>query len=338
MAVTIKDVAREAGVSIATVSKVLNGSTRISLATRERVNEVMKRLNFYPNRLARSFVQQSSFTIGLCMEITRTSAFTNPYLYEIMGGIEEVAHENGYLLTVCNIRNMKAIKSSFERMIIEKRADGFILHASAVSRSLIEHLTELRFPFVVIGRPEYPGVCWVDANNELAGRTATAHLLERGFTRPAFIGGPEKDNISESRAQGYRGALLERGLPADERYVRRGEVSREAARRFTEELLSLDPPPDSLLCVSNFAASGAYDAVRARGLSIPRDIAVVGFDNYPLAPYMEPPLTVVDIDLFALGVHAAKALMYAIRNPDTQVQYRMLTPELVPRASTAQSK
>lgn len=335
MVVTIKDVAKKAGVSISTVSKVINNAPTISDITKVRVKQIMEELNYYPNSIARSFVSQNSYNIGILMELKRSYAFLNPYLYEILGGIEEVAQQNGYFLTLSNINSVMYNRNALDKIVMGKRFDGLIIHVAALTKSMIQRLEELEFPFIVIGQPAFEcGVCWIDINNKLAGEIVTNHLIDEGYKRIAFIGGIQKDRISANRQNGYKNALLNKGVKIEKYYIKEGGTTLEEGFRLMNELLDLPNPPDSVVCTNNFIAFGGIKAIQSRGLKIPGDIAVVGFDNYPLSQLTDPQLTVVDIDVFELGVQAANALMNKLKNPNLQVQYSMLSPTLIVRESS----
>lgn len=339
MRVTIRDVAKKAQVSISTVSKVINDSPTIPSSTKKRIRQIMKELNYYPNRIARSFAQQSSYTIGILMELKRSYAFIDPYLYEILGGIEEVAQQNGYLLTLSNSDSIVNSGNALDKLIMEKRVDGLIIHVASITKNVIQKLEEHDFPYIVIGQPEYDtNVCWIDINNKLAGEIATTHLIEEGYSHIAFIGGKSKDAISAKRQSGYKTVLQNHSIKVNKDYVKEGDADTEGGYRMMNELLDLPTPPDSVVCVSNFVAFGAIKAIQERGLKIPKDIALIGFDNYPLSQYTDPPLSVVDIDVFELGVHAANALMNKLKNPTLQVQYNMLSPNLIVRESSKKTK
>jgi DNA-binding LacI/PurR family transcriptional regulator len=336
MAINIRDVAREAGVSISTVSKVINGKARVAQDTRERVEQVIERLHFYPNNIARAFVHQSTFSIGVLMATKKGVAFSDPYPFEILSGIEDVAYRNGYLVTLSNIKESFESDRAFEHLVMEKRVDGLIIHGSTPTRAVVSKLESLSFPHVLIGQPDFnTNLCWVDINNRIAGEIATEHLVAIGRTRPGFIGGASpRDLISSRRLIGFREVLGRNGIKIPASYVQKGDSGEKGSGVLMQRLIDLDQRPDSVVCTNNFAAYGAMSTIKKNGLRIPEDIAVVSFDNYPLSPYLDPPLTVVDIDLFDLGVLAAKALMDTLSKPTLQVQYSMLVPNLIVRGST----
>lgn len=333
MPITIKDVAKKAGVSISTVSKSLNDNYSISSATKEKINKVIKELNYYPNIMAKSFAQQNPYNIGVVMDLNRYDAFTKPHLYEILAGIEDVVQQNGYILTLTNIHSKANKKQIIEKIVMQRVVNALILHVNTINKSICKWLDSLNFPYVVIGQ-SMSTQCWVDINNELAGEMATTHLIEEGYKKIAFIGGTETDEISQNRLAGYKKSISAHNLEIIETYIKACQPNIETSEILMKELLDLPVAPDSIVCVNNFVAFGAIKAIKSRGLSIPKDVALITFDNYPLALYSEPPLSVIDIDVFELGYHVATLLMNKIKNPSLKVQYNMLSPTLVIRQSS----
>lgn len=335
MKVTIKDVAREAGVSISTVSKVMNNSSRISDETKRRVRKIMGDLNYYPNVLARNLVQQSSMSIGIVMEIQRSYAFRNPYIFEILGGIEEVAHKNHYSVNLINLHSTTQ-HNEVRKLIAEKRIDGIIFQGLVMNKPMVDTLTEFQFPFICIGEPlSFRNVSWIDINNIMAGSLAVEHLVEEGYSKPAFIGGNEKDGISSKRLKGYKEALQSAGLGIYNEYIKTcANPEQEKGYKMALQLLELENRPDSIICTSNFLAFGVLQALKEKNISIPDQIAVVCFDNYPLAEYTVPPLTAVDIDVFELGVFAARNLLEIIKKPEFQIQSNLMNIKVIKREST----
>lgn len=333
--ITIKEVAQAAHVSISTVSKVMNNAPSISDATKAKVKSVMEELHYYPNNIARSFVQQSSKNIGVVMQLRRHSAFFNSHIYEILGGIESVLSQNDYTVTLLNTDSLGTHLEAYEKLIHEKRVDGMIIYVSHLSKSLCERMDALHFPYIVIGEPDFDAnLCWIDINNKSAGEIAANHLMDEGYTRIGFIGSPSQDNISNNREKGIRLALEKRHFPLYEEYFVHHEDAATYAEQLTNKLLRLPTPPDSIICLNNFVANKVIGTLENHLLRIPEDIALISFDNYPLAEFTAPPLSVVDNDVFELGTHAANILLSKIDNPNLQMQYSMLSPTLIVRSSS----
>lgn len=338
MSVTIKDVAARAGVSISTVSKVIHDSPTISDATKQRVLEVMKELNYHPNIIARSFARQSSYHIGLIMSLKKEDAFLNPYIYEIMGGIEEVARKNGYLLSIINTSTILGNPGELEKLIAQKRVDGLIIHLGGFDEKLTEVLDKAEFPYVFIGRPSFAtGASWVDINNCKAGEIATEHLVGQGCSRIAFIGNgiTHRSSICGARVEGYKNVLQAEGYQVDERYIKDMKGASHNIPSLMEELLGLDERPDGLVCSNNFIAFETLKYLQRKNINVPGDMLLITFDNYPFAPYTVPSMSTVDIDVFDLGAQSAHAIISKLSNPGITIQYSLLSPSLIVRESSA---
>ncbi len=205
MATNIKDVALKAGVSISTVSKVISGNYKISEETQSRVKKTMKDLNYYPNRLARSFVMQSSEVIGVFLDLNRLDAFEKPHLYEILAGVQGEVRGKGFMVNLLESESLSR-KGNLVRLIREKRMDGMIIHVNNLTPDLISILEVEKFPYISIGapHPEIRSVSWIDFDNSETGRQAADFLKVQGFIRPCFLGGAEEDFIASLRAESCR--------------------------------------------------------------------------------------------------------------------------------------
>ena len=331
MAVTIKDVAKAAGTSISTVSKVINGHYSISEATAERVRAVMRELGYYPSASAQSFARGSTRAVVCLAELRPNTAFENPHLFEMISGLEEGLRARGYSLTLRSTDTTEACEIATE-LINRRGCDGLAVHASVMSRPLAALLTRTRFPHIVLGLPNFESqVCWIDINNVFSGMTAAAHLMDEGYRRIAFIGGSEHDMISAHRLEGVRQGLESAGRELPESYIWLGESTRAEGRRMALGLMSARPAPDAIVCANNLLALGCVAALEAR---IPQDAAVMTFDDYPYSRFTTPELTVVDIDVRDMGAQAAKLLADGIRRPNFQTQTYATASNLIIRAST----
>lgn len=339
MSVTIKDVAKEAGVSIATVSKVINHKPSISEITRQRVFHVMEQMNYLPNAQASNFARKRSENI-IFLAVTEThTAFHNPHMFEILCGAQRKLREKKYNFSFIGSPDQKAALREAEEIIGRKIADGLLIHGSATSRSLAALLTSTGFPHVIIGRPPFStATCWIDINNHVSGEMATRYLTGCGYSKIAFIGGPETDEISRHRLKGFISTMQINGFPVPDSFIKYGTYSKMSGFHMMEELLRVSCLPDAVICENNQIAMGAADAIRKHGMTIPDDIGVITFDDYPLSQLIDPPLTVVDIDVNEMGHQAASILLKRIRNPELQVQSFATLPSLIVRSSTRNLK
>ena len=334
MGVTIKDVAEAAGVSISTVSKVLNGHYSISEKTAERVRGIMREMNYYPNANAQSFASGSNHTVVLLANLAPNAAFQNPHMFEIIAGLEEALCKRGYRLILRGTDATSACGIA-EEIISRRSADAIAVHVGVVSHPLAAVLTRLQFPHIVLGAPDFDSqVCWIDNSNTYSGTVAASFLLSRGYKRLAFIGGKSYDLGSALRLQGVKQGLSNAGAKLEDQYIWLGESTRADGFRMAEGLLSQKKLPDAIICANNYIALGCVDAVNKRGLRIPKDIGVMAFDNFPFSQIIEPPLTVVDINVRDMGAQAAKFLTDIMRHPNTQIQTYITTSNVIVRGST----
>ena len=339
MAVTIKDVARAANTSATTVSRVINNQCySISQETIDRVHQAVRELNYHPNARARDFARQSTRTVLWLCSLRPNAAFENPHMFEILSGAESVLSGKGYRMLVRNA-DTTSVTAIVEEAYASQEVDGLLIHASAVSRPLSAMLTRTHFPHVVLGKPDFESqMCWIDINNVLSGDIAANHLLEEGYKKIAFIGGRESDRISSHRLDGVRQALAVSAHPLQEQFIWLGESTPQEGSRMAEGLFGMADRPDAVICANNSLALGCVEAVKRLGLRIPRDVGVMTFDNYPYANMMNPPLTVVDIDVYDMGVQAGRTLLQMIGKKNQQVQTYTTTSNLIVRASTRRER
>lgn len=334
MGVTIKDVAKAAGVSISTVSKVLNGHYSISEKTAERVRGIMREMNYYPNANAQSFASGSNHTVVLLANLSPNAAFRNPHMFEIIAGLEEALCRRGYRLILRGADATSACGIA-EEIISRRSADAIAIHVGVMSHPLAAVLTRLRFPHIVLGAPDFESqVCWIDNSNTYSGAVAAGYLLSRGYRRLAFIGGKSYDLGSALRLQGVKQGLANGGERLEDHYIWLGESTRADGFRMTEGLLNQKQLPDAIICANNYIALGCVDAVLKREMRIPKDMGIMAFDDYPFSQIMEPPLTVVDINVRDMGAQAAKFLTDIIRHPNMQIQTYITTSNVIARGST----
>ncbi|MDR1703422.1 MAG: LacI family transcriptional regulator [Clostridiales bacterium] len=337
MSVTIREVAKEAGTSISTVSKALNNSYTISGETTEHVKAVAERLGYRPNARAQTFARQASREVVFLTYLPKDIAFTNPHMFEILAGAEAALRLKGYAIklrgcdadTVCDLT--KDISAG-------KLADGLLLHASVVTRELAVLINRLEIPHIVIGKPGFPSsLCWIDNNNQLAGEIAAGYLLDLGHRRIAFIGGLDGDRISQDRLEGVLNRLEEQRIKPDGSHILKADSTiqngSDMAKTLTDGYL-----PDAIVCANNLLACGCLRLLQRRGINVPDDLSLITFDDYPLAQWTAPMLTTVSIDMYEMGMSAGKLLVNKIKKPEMQVQTYTTLPRLIERESAAAPK
>lgn len=334
MAITIKDVAKAANVSTATVSKVINGSPSISTKTVDNVKRIMKELNYYPNSSAQNFARQSTRNIIFATGLKRNTAFENPHMFEIMSGVEKYLSNKNYTMSIINI-NENQQSEAIERIIAQKSADGLVIHVSVITKVMEALIRKAEFPHIVIGCPSFESrLCWIDNNNYLSGEIAANHLVDQGYRKISYVGGVEEDFISTHRLQGAVTALAEKGLRISEEHIKRGKSTRQEGYLMFEDMLTELDRPDAVICANNHIALGVMKAIKEHNLRIPEDIAVITFDDYPFSQITDPMLSVVNIDVYDLGQQAGKLIINKIKTPNLQVQSYTTLPNLIAREST----
>ena len=263
MSVTIRDVAKRAGVSPSTVSRVLNKSAPISEETAERIYRAMEELKYVPNDIARSFASGSARAIAIAINVSDTRSYANRFFNSTVFGIETAAHKNGYNFIITS-ENERGGIGSLEKLILSKKIDGLVLPVSMVQPSIVKLVEDLGFPFVVLGRVKNAGakLSWVDIANSQAGANAVRYLLDKGYRCVGFLTRGDKELFSRDRLDGYRAELKRAGLTPDPAYVVPSAASLEETKQYVETLLT---SAARRRWASAFRRSLAYSA-----LTIPR--------------------------------------------------------------------
>lgn len=327
--VTIIDVAREAGVSNSTVSRVVNNSAQVSPKTREKVLNVMMRLGYVVNQQARSLRGGRSQVIGLLVH-----EVGNPYIGEVIRGIDEELAANQYEMMLYTTRRRKTKESAFVANIARGMAEGLMVLLPRDLSSYVETLNQQRFPFVLIDYPvdenKVPGVI---AANWQGAYDAMSYLIGLGHTRIGIITGFMEVAATVDRLEGYKAALTEYGIPFDKSLVYRGDFFQPDGFAGANVLLDLPHPPTAIFASNDVAAFGVMDAIRSRGLCVPEDVSVIGFDDIPQAQYSVPRLTTVRQPLEQMGRMGAQMLLRRITNPNLPVERLEVATELIIRGS-----
>ncbi len=301
-AVTVWDVAKRAGVSPATVSRVLNPSGHpVREATRRRVLRAVRELGYTPNHLARSLLRQETAVVGLLVPDV-----SNPYYAAILRGMEDVAHQHGLAVMLCNTDRDPQKQRRYLQTLLERRVDGMVV-AGGTFTPQDRRTLERKVPVVAVGR--HPArIPSVRVDNVDAARRACRHLLELGHRRIACLAGPEASTTARDRVQGYRFALEEGGVRPREEWVVWSEFTARGGYCATQEILSRSRVT-ALLASNDQMALGALRALAEAGLSVPAQVSVVSFDDTPLAAATVPALTTVAIPAYEMGRHAMELLL-----------------------------
>jgi LacI family transcriptional regulator len=327
---TIREVADRAGVSIATVSHVLNDTRFVSDDLRGRVQQAMRDLGYQPNRLARSLRSGKSHTVGLVLPDS-----SNPYFAEIARSVQSTAFELGYSVLLCNTDGELDKEALYGGLLIEKQVDGVILIAAGASGQHIRDLQQRGIPLAVVDRASPDAfVDSVQIDNRIGGRLAAQHLIDLSHRRIACIGGPPEVYPSYDRVYGYLDARRDAGLPDDAEYIVNANFRPDGGYAATRHLLSLPEPPTAVFACNDLMAMGAIGAIVECGLRCPQDVSVVGFDDMHLARYTNPPLTTVAQPKVEMGRQAMLLLLERMNAPGLPIRSLLLEAMLVVRSST----
>lgn len=337
--VTIKDIAKSAGVSYSTVSRALRGVPGTHAGTRERILRVAEEMGYEPNAIARSLVTNRSYTLAFVLP-----DLANPFFAEILQAAEREADERGYQLLICETR-WKADKERREvRMLSEKRVDGILLYPSQEWGA--EAYMQGRVPVVVFGSAPQTeelqdGLRFVEVDNATGTRLAIDHLVECGYERIAYIGGPPHSASHRCRRDNCRTQLQNRGRQLPRHWVLEGSYTVESGYEMAGQMLALpeDQRPDAFVCGNDMIALGALERLSEEGISVPEQMGVVGFDDVRYAALPQIQLTTVRIPCREWGKMAMKLLLMEVE--DTQAEAfpagskLVLQPALIPRKTTA---
>lgn len=325
---TSSEVAREAGVSQATVSRVLNDDPRVAPETRARVLEAIERLNYTPNAIARGLVTSKTGLIGVVV-----SDIMNPFYPEFLEAITDTLGDHGLRTVLYNARNQG--EDVYTRVLLEQRVDGIIFTSALRHSPMVHKLTERGFPLVLTNRYAEDVDCDIAIGDNLGGgRLAGERLLELGHRRIAVMAGDPETSTSHERLEGFKAALADAGVELDEELVRLCEFSSARTQEETQAVLTLDDPPTAIFCLNDLMAFGAVNGVRAAGLSIPEDVSVIGFDDIWMAGWQAFRLTTVHQPLAEMARSSVDLLIRRLEEPDRPVRKLVFGTHLVERATT----
>jgi LacI family transcriptional regulator len=336
MPVTMKDIAKDLGLSLVTVSKVLRNHRDISEATRERVLRRVKEVNYQPNRAARSLVTGRSYTIGLVVP-----DLEHPFFGEIAKAIARRIRSRDYSLIIASSEEDPALEGREIEGLIARQVDAIILASVQTSAEggVFQRLAEAQIPYVLIDR-NFPDLKanYVGVDDAAVGRAATEHLIARGSTRIAHLRGPEV-STGTGRLSGYQETMCSHGLRVPAHFVvdleSGDDRSEEHGRKGMNRLLRLKPLPDGVFCYNDEVAIGALRAILGAGLRVPADIAVIGVDNIRFADLLRVPLSSIDQSSYRIGQRAASLALSRIESRKPRPTQQIVLPiRLVARDST----
>ena len=335
MAITLKDISREAGVDIATASRALNGSYGVHKKTRERVERIAKRLNYRVNLMAKGLAEGRSRTLGVLV-----AAIGDPSILEQVRGVEDAAYAAGYQIVLCN-SYLDATREALQlHSLLEKRVEGILIHSvEALSKLEIKELVDSKVPVVLFhqipGTSDFSSVCM---NQVEGGMLAAKHLVELGHKKIAFLSGPRGHGNFIQRIKGFQKVIRSSGAGATP-IIMHGQPDFDGGYQMAVEMLKKHPEVTAVFAANDMTAFGIANAIFDAGLSIPEDISLVGFGNVELTKVVRPPLTTVHHPKYEMGQAAVEILLSLGKNGSLGVhENREFGIRLVTRASTCPPK
>ncbi|KYD10696.1 hypothetical protein B4119_2407 [Parageobacillus caldoxylosilyticus] len=326
--VKIKDVAKLANVSTATVSRVLRNADNVKEETRKRVLEAIEKLHYQPNVLGRYLRRMETETI-----LVVVPDMTNPFFSKVLRGIESVAIQNGYRVLLGDTQNNVRLEEEYLNLLHQKQVDGTIFLTARINKELMEEMSR-QFPIVLACEYlEGATIPTVSIDNISSARKATEHLIKLGHRRIAHLSGPMNIILSRDRLRGYQQAMMQYELDVEPVLIQEGDFSYESGYNLTLKLLALKNPPTAIFAANDEMAIGAIKAIRKLSLRVPDDIAVVGFDDIKIASIFEPNLTTISQPMFEIGEKAMNLLLQLMEGKKLDRRQFVLEDRLIVRDS-----
>lgn len=329
---TLEDIAQLAGVSRSTVSRVINDHPNVSNSVRQRVLEIIHQTGYHPNLAARSLASQRSNIIGLVIPRSVSNLFIDPYFPRLTQGVTQACNESNYTLSLFLFHTEEDERNLLPRISRPGLVDGIILQSTNAADGLFLQLSQSGIPFVVAGRPmKVSDASYVDVDNIAGAYSAVRHLVHLGYRRIGTITGPLTTTVGLDRLEGFKRALSESNLDFEEQLCTEGDFTEGAGYYGAQSLLP--HKPEALFIASDIMALGALRAVREAGLAVPDEVAVVSFDDLPIASRADPPLTTVRQPIRYLGIKLVEVLLDILENGPKPPRRVIFGTELVIRES-----
>ncbi len=333
MPVTLKDIAQKVGYSVTTVSRALTGYDDVAESTRQIILNAADEMDYHPNITARRLRTHRTDTIGIVVPTYRTR-FGDPFFSDFLAGVGNKAVEHSFDLLVSTHPPGAGELDIYKRMVLEQRVDGMIVITTRPQDERIIYLIEQDFPFVAFGRSDLEmDFAYLDVDGEAGMSQATQHLIDLGHRRIAYISAPFDLMYAHHRLQGYKGALSDNGIPFDESLMVVGDLTERSGSALAHDLLTRSERPSAIMACNDWMASGVIGAARDLGMTIGQDIAVVGFDDVPLARLAHPQLTTVRQPAYDAGWRVCEMLISSLQGDALEDSHVILQPQLIVRKS-----
>jgi len=334
---TLEDIARQAGVSRSTVSRVVNNHPNVSPEVRKNVLKTIRTTGYHPNAAARSLASQRSWMLGLVLPRNSSSFFTDPYFPHLTQGIAYACNNHNYTLSLFLVGNEEDEKKISPRISRRGLLDGILFQSGQAGDKILDQLTQSPVPVVVLGRPfEAAGISYIDVDNIIAAKKATQHLISLGYQRIGMITGANSSTVSLDRREGFLKAFSESEKTPDLSLIAEGDFSENSGYLAMQRLLPFKP--DAIFAQSDIMAVGAIRAMEEAGLTVPDDVAFVGFDDIPVASLTKVKLTTIRQPITRFGIKAVELLIDLIEKGSKPARRLILETELIIRDSCGAKK
>lgn len=318
----IRDVAQRAGVSVATVSRVLNHPDKVTEKTKNKVLSVIKTMDYQPNWFARGLNVGQTGVIALLIP-----NILNPIYTEVAKGVEEVAHERGHYTLLCNSEDSLKKEKAYVNMLLHRKVEGLIFVAGHLHKECMEKIIKESLPSVAIGKESSDQIVTTVYTDYKEGAfQATKHLIENGRLKVAHLCGNLKFEENKQKYEGYRKALNEHGIKLNDEWICQGRETIESGYLAAKRIIGKKQRPDGIFAANDLMAFGAMEAIRTENMRIPKDMALVGYGNVPMAPLVTPKLTTVSVPAYKMGLMAGRLLIDAIEKTTFQKSQHIFLP------------
>lgn len=333
--VTIKDIAKAAGVSPSTVSRVISNHSRISKATTIKVKRIMEEMGYHPNVMAKSLVSKTTNTLAIVLPRPAEELFQDFFFGELLRGILAHSTKAGYDMLLAAATSPTDEQETISRLVLGRRVDGVVLLSSRQDDPLIQMLSDHDFPTVLIGRTEgHDNIITVDTDNVQAAYDATTHLIKQGHSKIGFVIGVPNLTVSVDRLEGYRKAMQQAGLAMNPEWIIDSEFLQQSGYRAMSFVMNIPERPTALVVIDDVTAFGVLRGVTELGFSVPNDICLISFNNIALSELASPALSSVDIGTYQLGYTASHLLVRRLQDNASSQTRNIIPHRLVVRESS----
>lgn len=338
MQTTLKDIALKAKVSRMTVSRVFSGKAKVSKQTRDRIEKIAAKMGYHTNLVARSLSSSRSMTIGILMPKTK-NVFLDVYITQILSGISDITQDLNYRIMFFPFDYERCHKNFYVSISKSNLVDGLILLKTRKDDKGIEELAAAKFPFILVNhKNNSERINYVDSCNNKGAKFAVEHLYKLGHRKIAFVTGEMHETNAIDRLNGFKKAMRGFDLPIKKEWIINGDFSKEKAYEASEKLFCSRDLPTAIFCSDDYMAIGVMNRIKEKGLAIPDDISVIGFDDIELSSYIKPALTTVRQPIYEIGRSAAEFVLDLIEGRKKTPIHELFDVELIIRESTSKKK